>query len=101
MSPQNLCNVVWAAVVLEEAAHMPVSTWEEIAKRCMLKMPEMPIQSVSNLMWAYAKMGLRWAAGLLVPMVKALHTTASMYGKTYKQASLSGHTHCGQLHLTI
>ena len=62
MSPQNLCNLVWSAVTLDVAAEIDPDMMEEVARQSLLKLPEMPAQSVSNLLWAFAKMNIRLTA---------------------------------------
>lgn len=59
MAPVHLCNLVWAPVALGITADVPIAVWEGVATQSTLKMPEMPSQAVTNLLWAFAKAGIR------------------------------------------
>ena len=59
MSPQNLCNLIWAPVTLGAAHTVDPSLWESMAYQAVLKMANMSGLGVSNMLWAYAKMGYR------------------------------------------
>ena len=88
MSSQNLCNLVWAPVMLDCTASVPFAAWEDVARHCILKMPEMPAQSISNLLWAYAKMGIRCAFvdarsarnSVLGPVCQSMCPAMSLHG---------------------